>query len=386
MKRWPTKLLGEIVDLSRERIEPTEHPDTSFNYVGLENIEGHTGRLLPYEPTKGADIKSTKNVFRAGEILYGKLRPYLNKIHLAREDGICSTDIYVLRPRPRHIVPAFAAHYLRSPFVLSMVSSAMAGANLPRIDQDGLLAIPAPLPPLAEQERIVRLLDEADELRKIRIQADLRTADLTPSLFYEMFGDPITNPRRLPVRELGVLCKVSGGGTPSKKVVAYWTGRIPWVSPKDMSGDEVHDSEDHISEQAVSESATNLIAPGSVLIVTRSGILKHTLPVAVNSVRVAINQDIKAFTPTAQCEPTFLAVQLRLLAPKILGVVRVGATVQNIETEVLKRLPVLNPPSQREFAERATEIRKMEANQAASRERLNALFHSMLHSAFQGEV
>jgi restriction endonuclease S subunit len=188
MKRWATKPLGEVLEISRERIEPTEHPDTSFNYVGLESIEGHTGQLLPYQPTVGKEIKSTKNIFHRNEILYGKLRPYLNKVYLAGAEGICSTDIYVLRPRDGKIHSSFAANYLRSPAVLTVVSSAMTGANLPRIGQDALLAISVPLPPLAEQERIANLLDEADELRKLRARADHRTAALIPALFNEMFG------------------------------------------------------------------------------------------------------------------------------------------------------------------------------------------------------
>jgi type I restriction enzyme, S subunit len=122
--------------------------------------------------------------------------------------------------------------------------------------------------------------------------------------------------------------------------------------------------------------------------VTRSGILKHTLPIAVNSVPVAINQDIKAFIPATECEATFLAAQLQVLAPTILAAVRVGATVQNIETEVLKKLPVLNPPlpMQKEFTKRVTGIRELKGKQAASRERLDALFQSMLHRAFRGEL
>ena len=203
MKHWPTKPLGEVLEVSRERIEPTEHPDTLFNYIGLESIEGHTGKLLEYQPTSGADIKSTKNVFRSGQILYGKLRPYLNKVHLARKDGICSTDIYVLQPRQQRIHSSFVAYYLRSPAVLSMVSNAMAGANLPRINQEALLAISVPVPPPAEQERVVKLLDETEELRKLRVQADCRTAALIPALFHAMFGDPATNLKGWPTKPFG---------------------------------------------------------------------------------------------------------------------------------------------------------------------------------------
>ena len=238
MKRWPTRVLGEVVVVSPERIQPTEHPTTLFNYVGLENIEGHTGRLLPYLPTRGIDIKSTKNVFQPGDILYGKLRPYLNKAHLACREGICSTDIYVLRPQRQLVNPSFLVNYLRSPSVLAIVSSAMAGANLPRIASGGLLSIQVPLPPIWEQERIVRLLDEADELRKLRAQADRHTATLIPALFHEMFGDHVIRSRGWPVRPLSAFIREGpqnglykhssfyGEGTPILRIDAFYDGEV----------------------------------------------------------------------------------------------------------------------------------------------------------------
>jgi type I restriction enzyme S subunit len=197
--------LGEVLAVSRERIEPAEHPSTLFNFVGLEHIEPNTGNLLSKALTAGSEIRSTKNVFRGGEILYGKLRPYLNKVYLAADDGICSTDIYVLKPHQRRIHPSFAVNYLRSPSVLAAVSNAMAGANLPRIGQEALLDIRIPVPPLVEQERIVGLLDEADALCKRRAEADRRAADLVPALFHEMFGDPDANPMGWPVSGVGDL-------------------------------------------------------------------------------------------------------------------------------------------------------------------------------------
>ncbi|MDP1898207.1 MAG: restriction endonuclease subunit S, partial [Sulfurimicrobium sp.] len=110
--------------------------------------------------------------------------------------------------------------------------------------------------------------------------------------------------RLLPLKELGFWV---GGGTPSKAKPAYWeTGTIPWVSPKDMKTERIHDSEDHITEQAVSESTANLIPTGSVLLVTRSGILRHTLPVAITTVPVTVNQDLKALTPKEGILPEYV--------------------------------------------------------------------------------
>src|SRR4249920_2005662 len=100
---------------------------------------------------------------------------------------------------------------------------------------------------------------------------------------------------RLTMGEVG---RWFGGGTPSKANPRFWTGgNIPWVSPKDMKRDVITDAQDHITEEAVNSSATNLVKPGSVLVVVRSGILKHTLPVAIADREVALNQDLKAVLP-----------------------------------------------------------------------------------------
>ena len=99
-----------------------------------------------------------------------------------------------------------------------------------------------------------------------------------------------------PSQKLGQIVSTYSGGTPSKKeneANSYWGGTIPWVSPKDFKSFYLYDSEDHITEKAIDDSATQKGIPDSVLVVVRSGILKHTLPVAINKVEVTINQDVK---------------------------------------------------------------------------------------------
>jgi type I restriction enzyme S subunit len=143
----------------------------------------------------------------------------------------------------------------------------------------------------------------------------------------------------LPLKELGAWV---GGGTPSKAMSAYWeTGSIPWVSPKDMKTERIHDSQDHITEQAVSESTANLIPPGSVLLVTRSGILRHTLPVAVTAVPVTVNQDLKALTPKEGILPEYVAWALRAFSQVILNTCsKQGTTVNSLETSRLLRFEI----------------------------------------------
>ena len=126
----------------------------------------------------------------------------------------------------------------------------------------------------------------------------------------------MSGPTMVRLRDLGGW---SGGNTPSKANAVYWTnGTVPWVSPKDMKVDEITSSEDRVSDTALKEGRVSLLPEGSVLIVTRSGILSHTLPVAVTKTSVSINQDLKALTPKLGVSPKYVAHALRGASRRIL--------------------------------------------------------------------
>lgn len=146
---------------------------------------------------------------------------------------------------------------------------------------------------------------------------------------------------------LGSLGSWSGGGTPSTTNSAFWnSGMIPWVSAKDMKVPVIHDSEDHISEAAVLESAAKPIAPGSVLFVTRSGILSRTFPVARTAVPVTVNQDLKALTPSDGIDPDYIAWGVRADEYRILRqCARDGTTVASVDAKLLQAFELPIAPS-----------------------------------------
>jgi type I restriction enzyme S subunit len=151
--------------------------------------------------------------------------------------------------------------------------------------------------------------------------------------------------QRAPRVALADLGKWTGGGTPRKGRPEYWSGSIPWVSPKDMKVSRLRDAADHISEAGVRESATNVVPAGSILMVTRSGILSHTFPVAIADVPVALNQDLKALTPKPNVDPTYLYWALKNMEHSILDdCSKDGTTVASIDTARLRRIEIPLPP------------------------------------------
>lgn len=172
-------------------------------------------------------------------------------------------------------------------------------------------------------------------------------------------GDMDNLPAGWTTRALGDLVTVTGGGTPSKGNPAYWDGSIPWVSPKDMKSFEAFDSQDHITAQAVAESPVKRIAPNSVLVVFRSGILAHTLPIAINRATVTLNQDMKALTPRGEVSCDYLAYYLRSAQRGILEAAKKkGATVESIDADAFLRTPVPFPalPEQHRIVARIEEL------------------------------
>ncbi|MDE0104361.1 MAG: restriction endonuclease subunit S [Bryobacterales bacterium] len=153
-------------------------------------------------------------------------------------------------------------------------------------------------------------------------------------------------PEHWSVRRLKYVVSFTGGGTPSKANASFWSGNIPWVSPKDMTRARLNDTVDHISNDAVATSAVRIIAPGAVLVVVRSGILRRTIPVAINSVPMALNQDMKALSPNPRfANSDYLRLLIQGNQPFLLKEwTKQGATVESIEHGLManSRLPI--PP------------------------------------------
>lgn len=152
---WRETTLGQVVSASTEKVDPLDKPDAP--YIGLEHIERDAGTINGQGTA--ADVKSTKAVFRKGDLLYGKLRPYLNKVWIAQFDGVCSTDILVYTKCDSVDNSFLKYRFMASDFV-GFASENSNGVNLPRVNAKALARFPLWLPPLPEQRRIVAEIEQ----------------------------------------------------------------------------------------------------------------------------------------------------------------------------------------------------------------------------------
>ena len=164
-----------------------------------------------------------------------------------------------------------------------------------------------------------------------------------PEYHYALLNVGIKSP--YPLVKLLSLAYFKTGGTPSTSSAAYWGGSLPWVSAKDFKTFRFEDSEDHITELAAREATTYVVDKPALLMVSRSGILQHSLPVMVTYKRTAINQDIKAFFPDGRVTVDYLGAYFDLMGKKLLPLLcKSGATVQSLNTNELLNLPIPVPP------------------------------------------
>lgn len=178
-------------------------PDSEVWQLSLDQIESDTGRIVGKETGLADEAGSSTYVFDSGNVLYSKLRPYLNKVVCPNEVGIATTELVPLRPREKLLDRRYLTYYLRSPGFVSFATVTVAGVKMPRIIMNKFWEHQIPLPTLTEQRRIVEILDQADVLRQQRRAADEKAQRILPALFYRMFGDPATNPMGWPAKPIG---------------------------------------------------------------------------------------------------------------------------------------------------------------------------------------
>jgi len=150
---WKFTELGNLFERTTENLLPKDHSGHVL-YISLGNIESGTGRITSNLDTEYSQIKSIKSKFQSNDILYGKLRPNLNKVYLAMFSGICSTDIFVLRKNIPEVFPEYYAIYFRSNIFNTEVLKGLSGAQLPRVGWKYFSSIQIPHPPLETQKKI----------------------------------------------------------------------------------------------------------------------------------------------------------------------------------------------------------------------------------------
>lgn len=398
---WLSLKLGDVVAYGKtEKAEPEEiAPDTWV--LELEDLEKDTTKVLQHLTFAERQSKSTKNKFNAGDVLYGKLRPYLNKVTFADRPGVCTTEIVPIKPNEA-VHGRYLFHWLRHPAFLTYVTEVSHGVNMPRLGTDAGRDAPFVLAPKAEQKRIADKLDtvltrvDAVNTRLARVAPLLKrfrqsvlAAATSGRLTADLNGGAVSAPV-----ELGDLCNVYGGKRLPKgfQLSDFDTG-FPYVRVTDFDSFSVKtDQLKYVPEEAAREISRYIINASDVYISIAGSIgLVGQVPVAIDGAN--LTENAARIVPNKKLRPVFLMYQLaspqlqeQMHEKKIattqdkLGLFRIKSL--NIwlpgldeQTEIVRRVETLFA-----FADRL-EARLVQAQTAATR-----LTPALLAKAFRGEL
>lgn len=183
---YPMVAIGRVATERRSSADPQQMGEVLVNYLGLENIRSQTGELVNFRRREAQSIKSRSKIFKSENVLFGRLRPELNKVFLAHtpaKEGICSSEFIVLEPFTDRVHPRYLRHILASEFVTRFVSKLTVGAPLPRLSAQDLLSIEIPLPPLEVQTFLAARLEKIDaEISETRKHLQQLPVDLAAGL------------------------------------------------------------------------------------------------------------------------------------------------------------------------------------------------------------
>ena len=178
---WREVKLGEVAELSKVSWKIYDEP---FPYIGLEHINENKLRLNSIGDS--SSVASNKYRFKAGDILFGKLRPYFRKVVLAKFDGICSTDIWVVKPKGE-TDNVFLFYFFANTALVDISYSSSSGTRMPRADWTFLSETSWNLPPLPEQKAIAEVLSSLDDKIDLLHRQNKTLEDMAQTLFRQWF-------------------------------------------------------------------------------------------------------------------------------------------------------------------------------------------------------
>ena len=366
---WKWYPLGKIVEYGKcTQIGSGEISETTW-VLDLEDIEKGTGRLV--NKKRGTLTTSNKAKFCKGDVLYGKLRPYLNKVLIADEDGVCTTEIVPISvvTAKLPLLAEYLQSYLMSPFFLDYANKISYGVKMPRLGTKDAKAALIPVPPVEEQARIVAKLEEAfseidraekayEELQTLagvlrgQILQEAIQGKLVPQLAAEGVVEQIgAAPEEVPFEipeswkwvQLKSIGQIIGGGTPKTSVADYWNGDISWITPADLGKNTskwILKGAKSITQKGLDESSAKLMPEGSIIYSSRAPI-GH---IAIAAHELCTNQGCKSFVPDAQFITTEWAYYMLIARTRDIQSRASGTTFKEISGKGVGETWVSLPP------------------------------------------
>ncbi len=392
---WQKVSLGDVCDVIAGGTPSRKNPKYFGDDIPWVKISDMLQGLITFTDeaiTKAGLENSTAKILPSGTVLIS-IFATIGRTAVLGIDAATNQAIVGVIPKPETKLNASFLRYSLDNSILELTKEARGVAQV-NINGKILKSLKIPLPPLPEQEQIVRLLDEAESIRATRERANVRMDQFVPALFQEMFGDPAINKNQWNLVSLTDVCdgkygiKAGPFGSSIKKET-YKPSGYKVYGQEQVIADDFNIGNYFIDESKFQELKSCEVKPGDVLISLVGTIGK--ISIVPDGIKPGIiNPRLLKLTPNQNLiTPTFLKFLLENSSiQNILYHLAGGITMGVLNAGILKKLSFPLPPLalQREFAARVEEVRGVQSAQGKSAERVEALYQSMLARAFAGEL
>ena len=385
---FPTAPMRSLLDAAHKATLPKNVEEVWA--LNLDQIESHSGKVLAKLMLNRSEVGPSTYVFNKGTVLYCKLRPYLNKVVVADDDGVATTELVPLRCDESKVLPTYLAHFLRSAAFLAFATNVVAGAKMPRMVMSEFWSYPVPLPPLEEQHRIAAILDQAETLRTQRRTALALQGSLTQSLFLDMFGDPVANPKGWPTSPLADASNEIQIGPFGSLLHQedYVPDGIPLINPMHIKDGKIAPGLDQgITQQKYDELPIYQLKAGDLVMGRRGEMGRCAIVTAEHGPLMCGTGSLYIRPNATTATATYLFHVLTSVSMKAkLEEFSLGATMPNLNKGIVAGLRVSLPPLplQQTFATRIAAIEALKATHRRALAALDALFASLQQRAFAG--
>jgi type I restriction enzyme, S subunit len=388
---YPLVPLGNIIKQRSEFIEIDD-----FKTYKRCRVQLHAQGIVQRDIVQGIEIKTKKQqVCRAGEFLVAEIDAKVGGFGIVPKnlDGAIVSSHYFLFDLDETLLnQRLLEFFVRTPTFMEQVK-AQGTTNYAAIRPADVLKYKVPLPSLEEQHQIVARIEELttkiEEARGLRGEA-VGEVEILLTLTLNNLRKKLLS-SSYPKDRIGHITQVSSGGTPSRGILSYWGGNIPWIKTGELLDRDISQAEESITEEGLANSGAKLFPPNTVLVALygqgqtrgRTGRLM---------IEAATNQACCAILPTPAClEPRFTQYWLRSLYLEMREIVRDGAQ-PNWNGQMIKNIEIALPPLSEQkriivyLDDLQSKIDPLKQLQSETTAELNALLPSILDKAFKGEL
>lgn len=392
---WPLIKLSEVAQINPRL--PKEHDESQFvSFVAMASAS-EEGRLLDSEERVLSETRKGFTYFERSDVLLAKITPCfengkcLRPYEISNQIGFGSTEFHVIRPNAEKLDVLYLFYMVWNQKFRFLGEQSMSGAaGQKRVSADFLKNFEIPLPPLAEQKRIAAILDKADAIRRKRQQAIQLADEFLRSVFLDMFGDPVTNPKGFPKGTIRDLVSSAKYGTSAKASVTEGEypvlrmGNITYRGSLDFSDLKYLDLTEKDKEKYLAEEGDLLFnRTNSKELVGKTAIFEDAEPMAIAGylIRVRPNNKGNNYYISGYLNSKHGKATLMGMCKNIVG-------MANINAQEMQDIKILIPPKalQDRFETIVRETRKRLYSFKSSDEELGVLFSCLSQKAFSGQL